>query len=84
MRPGNSPAQEVVAILQRSQPNHAALLREPRTKYLVIRSLVAEVIVQAFTTEEILGIPAFSELKQAITTAGKYSEIVLDFTIKCL
>ncbi|KAL9116529.1 MAG: hypothetical protein Q9187_006945 [Circinaria calcarea] len=74
MRPGNSPVQEVLAILQRSQPNHAALLREPRTKYLVIRSLVAEVIVQAFTTEELLGIPAFSELKQAITTAASTAE----------
>ena len=66
MRPGVSPAREVVAILQKSQPNYATLLGEPRTKYLVIRSLVAEILVQAFNTEELLGNPAFSEVKQTI------------------
>ena len=74
MRPGSSPTRDVLTILQRSQPNYATLLKEPRTQYLVIRSLVAEIIVQAFMTGELLGNPAFSELKQAISTTGKHSD----------
>lgn len=78
MRPESPPDREVLAILQRSQPNYASLLREPRTKYLVIRSLVAEIIVQAFSTEEFLGIPAFSELKQGIGATGKLLVVAIN------
>ena len=71
MRPVNLPGRDVATMLQRSQPNYASLLGDPRARYLVIRSLVAEVLTQAFITGELLGNPAFSELKQTIGAKGK-------------
>ena len=53
-------------LLKESQPNYAMLLRSPRTKYLVIRGLVGDIILEAFTTGELLGSPAFCEIKKAI------------------
>ena len=70
MRPVNSPGRDVATMLQRSQPNYASLLGDPRARYLVIRSLVAEILTQAFITGELLGNPAFSELKQTIGAKG--------------
>ena len=71
MRSGVSPGRDLAAMLQRSQPNYAALLGDPRAKYLVIRSLVAETLTQAFTTGEFLSNPAFSELNQTVGNTGK-------------
>ena len=75
MHTGVSPARDVDSILQKSQPDYAILLGEPRMRYLVIRSLVAEVLVQAFNTEELIGNPALSELKQAIGVKCKESTL---------
>ena len=66
-----SPGPDVMPLLSDSQPNYVMLLQNPRTKYLVLGGLVADVIVQAFDTGELLGSPAFSELKQAIEAKGR-------------
>lgn len=66
IRPGVLPSRDVEAAVQAAFPNYAVLLQTSRTKYLVLRGLVAEVIFQAFATGELLGNPAFSELNQAI------------------
>ena len=71
MRSGVSPGREVATMLQRSLPNYATLLGDPRARYLVIRSLVAEILTQAFTTGEFLSSPAFSELNQTIGATGE-------------
>ncbi|MCJ1354597.1 MAG: hypothetical protein MMC33_004586 [Icmadophila ericetorum] len=55
-------------MLQRSQPSYSLMMQDPQMKQLLIRSVVAEKLYQGFTTGELLGIPAFTELNQAIVT----------------
>ncbi|MCJ1247788.1 hypothetical protein MMC30_005003 [Trapelia coarctata] len=66
IHPGVVPSRDVEATVQAVFPNYSVLLQTSRTKYLVLRGLVAEVIFQAFATGELLGNPAFSELNQTI------------------
>lgn len=66
IRPGVIPSRDVDATVQAVFPNYAVLLQTSRTKYLVLRGLVAEVIFHAFATGELVGNPAFSELNQTI------------------
>ena len=67
---------ESLILLKESQPNYAMLLRSPRTKYLVIRGLIGEIILGAFTTGELLGSPAFCEIKKAIEGRCEHNRAV--------
>ena len=69
--PEISATPESLFLLRESQPNYAMLLRSPRTKYLVIRGFVGDIILGAFTTGELLGSPAFCEIKKAIEAKCK-------------
>ena len=72
--PGNlNVSRDTATFLQRTQPNYRAMLEDPRTKYIVLRSLVAEVLVQAFKSGELLGSPAYSELDAWVKEDGKVS-----------
>ena len=77
IRPGVAPSRDVEGAVQAAFPNYGALLQNSRTKYLVFRGLVAEVIFQAFATGELLGNPAFSELRQAITMNCRIASVCL-------
>ena len=66
-------AREVAPLLQNTQPKYQAMLEDPRKKYLVLRSLVAEILVRAFKSGELLGSPAYSELNSWILESGKVS-----------
>ena len=69
---GNSTAtRDVAPLLQGTQPNYRAMLEDPRKKYIVLRSLVAEVLVQAFKSGELVGSPAYSELDSWVRESGK-------------
>jgi len=74
IHPGVVPAAEVDVTLQAAFPNYGSLLQNSRTKYLVLRGLVAEVIFQAFSTGEFFGSPAFSELRQSVGTKASTTE----------
>ena len=70
--PGNpSLSRDTATLLQGTQPNYRAMLEDPRTKYLVLRSLVAEVLVRAFKSGEFHGSPAYSELDTWVREDGK-------------
>lgn len=56
---------DVIAKAEHSQPNYAKLLQEPRTKFLVLRGLVADAIFQAFNSGKLLG-NSFLEIKHTI------------------
>ena len=66
IRPAVVPSRDVEATIQAVFPNYAVLLQTSRTKYLVLRGLVADVLFQSFATGELVGNPAFSELNQTI------------------
>ena len=71
IRPGVIPVPDVENTVRSVFPNYGIFLQDPRTKYLVIRGLIAEIIVQAYATGELLGNEAFMELKQAVASSCK-------------
>ncbi|MCJ1391586.1 hypothetical protein MMC18_004450 [Xylographa bjoerkii] len=73
-RHGTMPTAEVEALALQVSPNHGMLLQDPRGRYLVLRGMVAAVLFQSFSTGELLGQPAFSELKQSIGAKSTVSE----------
>ena len=62
---------ETAMKLQGIVPNYQKLLLGPSTRYLVIRALIADALVGAFSNDELIGSPAFSELKKSIDKYGK-------------
>ena len=77
IRPGVLPAPEVQNTVRSVFPNYGVFLQDPRTKYLVIRGLVAEILVQTFATGELLGNEAFMELKQAVASSCKRTKTTI-------
>ncbi|MCJ1431332.1 hypothetical protein MMC27_000683 [Xylographa pallens] len=57
---------EVEGLAVQVSPDYSTLLQDPRGKYLVVRGIVAMILLRSFTTGELLGQPAFSELKQLV------------------
>ena len=80
-QPHSSYTPEVANLLQRTQPNYSALLGDSRTKYLVIRALAAEVIVQAFNSGELIGNVAYLELKNSIEARCRFIPAYIDETL---
>lgn len=71
---------DVATVLQRSQPSYLLMMQDPQLKQLLIGSVVSERLYQGFTTSELLGIPAFTELNQTIVMNGKSSHTPLPQT----
>ena len=69
-----TPERDAATVLQRIQPNYLLMMQDSQLKQLLVRSVVSERLYQGFTTGELLGIPAFTELNQAIVTNGKSSD----------
>ena len=57
-------------LFQKTVPSYSRLIQEPRTKYLVVRAVIAEIMMQAFANGDFFGSAAFSELQQEISTRG--------------
>ena len=72
---------DTMEMLQRNQPNYAMFLRGPRTKYLVIRSLVADILQEGFTTGELIGSEDFAHMRDSISNGGK---IILSLFIQTI
>lgn len=68
-----SPSPEIDSLLKRSRQNYVMLLKNPRTKFPVLRGIVADIIVPAITSGELLGTPAFLELKRGLEAICKRS-----------
>lgn len=64
---------ETVSRLQEIIPDYHTLLRGSSTKYLVIRGLVSDVLIDVFREGELIGSPAFSELNASMDQYGKPS-----------
>ena len=69
--PVDSPTPDIVSALGRSQPSYKDLLMAPETMAFVLRGLVADILVQAFSSGQLLGNEAYWELKQAIGIKGE-------------
>ncbi|KAI9821959.1 MAG: hypothetical protein M1827_002541 [Pycnora praestabilis] len=50
-----NPPGELVELLQATQPTYVALLQNPRTKYLVVRGVVAQVLTEAWANGDFWG-----------------------------
>ena len=61
---------DIILTLGKSQPSYESLLKSPETAIFVLQGLVADVLAQAFTSGQLLGIEAYWELKQAINVKG--------------
>ena len=57
-------SKNVVAVLRKVVPQYQTLMRQPRTKYLVVRAIVAKILFEAFDNGDLLGSQAFSKLHQ--------------------
>ena len=75
LRQGVIPTAEVGSIAAKVSSEYGMLLQDPRGKYLVIRGIVAAIMFQSFSTGELLGQPAFSELKQLVGAKGKHGTV---------
>ncbi|MCJ1404280.1 hypothetical protein MMC11_007505 [Xylographa trunciseda] len=69
-----SPTGEVKSLATQVSSNYSMLLQDPQGKHLVLRGMVAAILLQSFTTGELLGQPAFSELKQLVKAKSTVSE----------
>jgi hypothetical protein len=69
-QPTTSPSAEVVSVLQRVSASYDALVQNPVTQHLVLRSMVADILAQAFVTDQFFGDVAFAELKHAMSASG--------------
>ncbi|MCJ1376935.1 Mucin-12 [Xylographa soralifera] len=65
---------EVEDLAAQVSPEYGMLLQDPRGKYLVLRGIVAVILFRSFTTGELLGQPAYSELKQLVGAKSAVSE----------
>ena len=68
-QPSSLPA-DTLEMLQRNQPNYGAFLKNPRTKYLVLRALVADILLECFTSGELIGTEDFSHMRDSISAGG--------------
>ncbi|MCJ1311187.1 hypothetical protein MMC25_004858 [Agyrium rufum] len=69
-------SRDTKVLLQSGVPEYATLLKDSELRLFVIRSLVAALLTQAFTTSELIGSPAFSELSSAVTGKASTNEAV--------
>lgn len=60
------PPSDVLDVLQKAVCGYQGLIEDPRTRYLVVRAVVAEIIMEAFVDGELMGNEAYSELKRRI------------------
>ena len=57
---------DVSEVLQKAVPGYQRLAEEPRTKYLVVRAVIAEIINEAYANGDFVGSAAYSELRRGI------------------
>lgn len=65
-----------VGLLRRIAPSYERLLQDPRTKYLVVRAVVMEIITEAFMANEFIANIPFNELKQGFGRHGTMIRIL--------
>ncbi|KAI9703753.1 MAG: hypothetical protein M1836_007523 [Candelina mexicana] len=69
------PTPELSRMLGSTQPSWQTLLGQPRTKYLVIRAVVAHVLAEGFSSGELMGAGPFSALESLISGHAPQSEV---------
>ena len=62
---------DVAEALQKSVPGYQKLVQDPRTKYLVLRAVISDVLAEAFTSGQFVGSAAYAELKRGLDVDGK-------------
>ena len=75
IRHGARLAAEVEGLAAQVSPDYSILLQDTRGKYLVLRGIVAMILFRSFSTGELLGQPAFSELKQLVEANCKQCDM---------
>ena len=71
----NVQSSDALGALQKAVPGYQRLIQEPRTKYLVVRAVIAEIVVEAFANGDFVGNAAYSALKQGVDTEGKLCHV---------
>ena len=66
---------EVVEALQRAVPGYMKLIEEPRTRYLVVRAVIADILLEAFAHGQFLGGTMYRELKRGLDIDGKLCQV---------
>ncbi|KAI9716642.1 MAG: hypothetical protein M1812_005180 [Candelaria pacifica] len=66
---------ELSRLLSATQPSWQTMLGQSRTKYLVIRAVVAQVLTEGFSTGELMSAGPFSALESLISGHAPQSEV---------
>ena len=67
-----TPIPDAIATLKKTFPQYASLIKENTKVTTILEGLVVDIISQSFTSGQLLGNEAFWELRQSITSTGKY------------
>ena len=70
-RPAASPPSEVTSTLIRTQPNYQFLMQESRTRFLVLRAVVADMLAEAMASGAIYGNEDFARMRESVARNGK-------------
>ena len=62
---------DVAEALQRAVPGYKSVIEEPRIRYLVVRAVIAEILLEAFANGQFLGGAMYRELKRGLDVDGK-------------
>ena len=62
---------DVTEALRKSVPNYQRLIGDPRSRYLVLRAVISDIIVEAFSHGQFIGSAAYGELKREMEMDGK-------------
>ena len=66
--PGLSPDVEV--LLTMKHPNYTKMLQDSRTRYILLRAIAADILLDAFVSGEILGREDFSRMNSVVGSQG--------------
>ena len=66
---------DVAEALQRAVPEYKRLIEEPRTRYLVVRAVIANILLEAFANGQLLGGPMYRELKRGLDIDRKLCQV---------
>ena len=61
---------ELDAVVVANQSTYFCMLQESRTRFLLLRAVVADIIVEAFICDELLGSEEFTRMSKGIAAQG--------------
>ena len=70
-RPAASPPRELTSTLIRNQPNYQYLMQEPRTRFLILRAIVAENLIEVVNKGIFYGNTEYTQMQENVSRNGK-------------